>query len=477
MSSLKVKLGILAAGLMLSGCMQATTYEATNQTNFKPRDKELLAKIRYTNAPVAEPFRRAIVDYHRKEAPGSIVVDSDNHYLYYVLNDGKAIRYGITVGEEAMAWSGIAKIGSMTEWPPWHPTKSEIERLGVPTFVAPGPDNPMGSRALYLYSGGKDTLFRIHGTNQPEYIGASISSGCIRMTNEDVIDLYNRVKMGTIVVVLEPHHGDSPFNSQMALQGGGSGSSRCSNRPRSVHDEIKSAGFTGAFLLAAWSASAGRSGVRLGASDLAASDFVGIGFGGDLARRGFIRPLGRQQRRDRRQRVPHVPLADLVIVVPLHQIEMDVVLVIPVRARPQHRGEPRAHRMQHALAQLARHRAVGERDRLAVGELHAANVERVGAAVFGQSGADHAVAAAAFERVEIVEIADDAAEACRQRRHVGADPVRDRGGHRAAQDRRGLDRDPVLVRQHHGLQPDQILAAATAGAMDVGNAGGDRDLF
>jgi lipoprotein-anchoring transpeptidase ErfK/SrfK len=163
------------------------------------------------------------VDYHRKEAPGSIVVDSDNHYLYYVLNDGKAIRYGITVGEEAMAWSGIAKIGSMTEWPAWHPTKGEIERLGVPTFVAPGPDNPMGSRAMYLYSGGKDTLFRIHGTNQPEYIGASISSGCIRMTNEDVIDLYGRAKIGTIVVVLEPHHGDSPFNSQMALQGGGSG--------------------------------------------------------------------------------------------------------------------------------------------------------------------------------------------------------------------------------------------------------------
>jgi lipoprotein-anchoring transpeptidase ErfK/SrfK len=222
MSSLIVKLGLVAAaGLMLSGCMEATTYEATNQNNFKPRDKELLAKIRYTNVPVAEPFRRAIVDYHRKETPGSILVDSDNHYLYYVLDNGKAIRYGITVGEEAMAWSGIAKIGSMTEWPPWHPTKGEIERLGVPTFVAPGPDNPMGSRALYLYSGGKDTLFRIHGTNQPEYIGASISSGCIRMTNEDVIDLYSRVKMGSIVVVLEPHHGDSPFNSQMALQGGG----------------------------------------------------------------------------------------------------------------------------------------------------------------------------------------------------------------------------------------------------------------
>jgi len=105
MSSLKVRLGILAAGLMLSGCMQATTYEVTNQTNFKPRDKELLSKVSYVKTPVPEAFRRAIVDYHRKEASGSIVVDSDHHYLYYVLDSGKAIRYGITVGEEAMAWS------------------------------------------------------------------------------------------------------------------------------------------------------------------------------------------------------------------------------------------------------------------------------------------------------------------------------------------------------------------------------------
>jgi lipoprotein-anchoring transpeptidase ErfK/SrfK len=218
--SLFAKLGLLAAGLMLAGCQTATHFEATNANQFKPRDKELLAKVRYDKSPIPQPFRRAIVDYHRKEAPGSILVDSDNHYLYYVLDGGKAIRYGITVGEEAMAWSGIAKVGAMTEWPAWHPTPGEIERLGVPKYVAPGPDNPMGSRALYLYSGGKDTLFRIHGTNQPEYIGASISSGCIRMTNEDVIDLYNRVKLGTVVVVLEPKHGDSPYNPKLALQGG-----------------------------------------------------------------------------------------------------------------------------------------------------------------------------------------------------------------------------------------------------------------
>src|ERR1700750_149144 len=129
MSSLKVTLGILAAGLMLSGCMQSANYEATNTNAFKPRDKELLAKIRYTNVPIPEPFRRAIVDYHRKEAPGSIVVDSDNHYLYYVLNDGKAIRYGITVGEEAMAWSGIAQIGGMTQWPGWHTIKNASARI------------------------------------------------------------------------------------------------------------------------------------------------------------------------------------------------------------------------------------------------------------------------------------------------------------------------------------------------------------
>ncbi len=223
MPSFASKLLLLAAGAMLAGCMQATTYEATSDASLKPRDKEYLSKVSYDKVPVAQPFRRAIVDFHRKELPGSIVVDSDNHYLYYVLEGGKAIRYGITVGEEAMAWSGIAKVGAMNEWPDWHPTKGEIARLGVPTFVKGGPDNPMGSRAIYLYSGGKDTLFRIHGTNQPEYIGASISSGCIRLTNEDVIDLYNRVKMGSVVVVLDPKQGDSPFNSKMAMQGGNGG--------------------------------------------------------------------------------------------------------------------------------------------------------------------------------------------------------------------------------------------------------------
>jgi lipoprotein-anchoring transpeptidase ErfK/SrfK len=220
MSSLKAKLGILVAGLMLSGCMQTATYQPAPEATLKPADKAQLAKAKYAKV-VNEPFRRAIVDYHRKEMPGTIVVDSDNHYLYLVQDGGKAIRYGITVGEEALAFSGIAKVGNMAEWPKWTPTADIHKRIeGLPASVPGGVDNPLGARALYLYQGGRDTLFRIHGTNQPEYIGASISSGCIRMTNEDVIDLYSRVKLGTVVVVLEPKHGDSPYNSKMALQGG-----------------------------------------------------------------------------------------------------------------------------------------------------------------------------------------------------------------------------------------------------------------
>src|SRR4029450_5964858 len=113
MSALKAKLGILAAGLMLSGCMQATNYQPAPEASLKPNDKAQLAKARYAKVAVAEPFRRAIVDFHRKEAPGSIVVDSDNHYLYFVQDGGKAIRYGVTVGEEGLAFSGIARIGNI----------------------------------------------------------------------------------------------------------------------------------------------------------------------------------------------------------------------------------------------------------------------------------------------------------------------------------------------------------------------------
>jgi len=209
---------LLTLGCLLGGCLQSTL-EPAPETSMKPRDKQLLANAPYdTKTPIPVPFQRHIVDYHRKEAPGTIVVDQDNHFLYLVQADSKAIRYGITVGEEAQNWSGVAKIGNMTEWPSWTPTAGEHQRLGnIPSFVSGGPHNPMGARAMYLFSDNKDTLFRIHGTNQPEYIGFSVSSGCIRLTNEDVIDLYNRVKVGTPVVVIAPGHGDSPYNPKVAL--------------------------------------------------------------------------------------------------------------------------------------------------------------------------------------------------------------------------------------------------------------------
>jgi lipoprotein-anchoring transpeptidase ErfK/SrfK len=214
---------LVALGLLMAGCVQSTL-EPASEAGMKPRDKELLAKAPYEQASIPEPYRRHIVDYHRKEAPGTIVVDTDARYLYFVLASGKAIRYGVTVGEDAQIWSGVAKIGNMTEWPSWTPTPGEHERLGnIPKFVSGGPHNPMGARALYLFTNGKDTLFRIHGTNQPEYIGSAISSGCIRLTNEDVIDLYNRVKIGNPVVVLAPGQGDSPANPRVAFTGGRDG--------------------------------------------------------------------------------------------------------------------------------------------------------------------------------------------------------------------------------------------------------------
>jgi lipoprotein-anchoring transpeptidase ErfK/SrfK len=203
--------------------MQSTLEPASN-ASLTERDKKLLASAPYEQATIPEPYRRHVVTYHRKETAGTIVVDSDARYLYYVLPQGKAIRYGVTVGEEALAFSGVARVGRKEEWPSWTPTADIKKRLGnIPSYVAGGPHNPMGARALYIYEGSRDTLYRVHGTNQPEYIGHAISSGCIRLTNEDIIDLYNRVKPGSPVVVLAPGQGDSPTNPQIAFTGGRAG--------------------------------------------------------------------------------------------------------------------------------------------------------------------------------------------------------------------------------------------------------------
>jgi lipoprotein-anchoring transpeptidase ErfK/SrfK len=186
--------------------------------NFTARDRQQLANPPYRQAWIPPAYRRQVVHYHRKEAPGTILVDTDARHVYLVLPEGKAIRYGAIVGEDAQAWSGVATVGRKEEWPGWTPTAGEKRRLGpLPDYVEGGAANPMGARALYLYANGQDTLYRIHGTNQPGWIGHAISSGCIRLTNEDVIDLYSRVKTGAIVVVLGPRQGAPRTTSANAL--------------------------------------------------------------------------------------------------------------------------------------------------------------------------------------------------------------------------------------------------------------------
>jgi lipoprotein-anchoring transpeptidase ErfK/SrfK len=144
-------------------------------------------------------FRRQVVSYQTVEPPGTIIVDTSHTYLYLVLGNGQAMRYGIGVGRQGFTWAGTERVSRMKEWPDWFPPKEMIQRQPyLPRFMAGGDTNPLGARALYLGS----TEYRIHGTNQPSTIGTYVSSGCIRLTNEDISDLYTRVNVGTRVVVL-----------------------------------------------------------------------------------------------------------------------------------------------------------------------------------------------------------------------------------------------------------------------------------
>jgi lipoprotein-anchoring transpeptidase ErfK/SrfK len=144
-------------------------------------------------------LRRQIVSYSGREAPGTIVIDTPNTYLYLVLGNGQAMRYGIGVGRDGFRWSGVQTIARKAEWPDWHPPAEMVARQPyLPRFMAGGPSNPLGARALYL----GNSIYRIHGTNAPSTIGGRVSSGCIRMLNEDVTDLYSRVNVGTKVIVL-----------------------------------------------------------------------------------------------------------------------------------------------------------------------------------------------------------------------------------------------------------------------------------
>ena len=159
-------------------------------------------------APLVEPPKaadgpgalvRQVVDYASRQAPGTVIIDTKNTFLYFVLNDAQAMRYGIGVGREGFTWSGEQTVARKAEWPDWHPPAEMVSRQPyLPRFMAGGPGNPLGARAMYL----GETEYRIHGTNKPDTIGKRVSSGCIRLTNEDVVDLYERVKVGAKVIVL-----------------------------------------------------------------------------------------------------------------------------------------------------------------------------------------------------------------------------------------------------------------------------------
>jgi lipoprotein-anchoring transpeptidase ErfK/SrfK len=199
-------LGALAIGAMAFSCSALASplplfpFIMTPPAQYAPPPAQ--ASPSEDNGSVVEMparLKRQVVSYATHEAPGTVIIDTPNTYLYYVIGGGRAIRYGIGVGRDGFTWSGVQSVTKKAEWPDWTPPAEMIARQPyLPRHMAGGPGNPLGARAMYL--GG--TVYRIHGTNAPETIGTRVSSGCIRLTNEDVSDLYSRVNVGTKVIVL-----------------------------------------------------------------------------------------------------------------------------------------------------------------------------------------------------------------------------------------------------------------------------------
>lgn len=168
-----------------------------------------IVQVVQSKKPKAEFWRKKVM-LKTTEQPGTIIIDTNTKYLYFVEGNNRATRYGVGVGREGFGWSGTVKVGRKAEWPDWRPPATMIARerrkgRNIPSYVKGGPNNPLGARALYLYKGGRDTIFRIHGTNQPWTIGQNMSSGCIRMMNKDVEHLYSRAGVGSKVIVIGPN--------------------------------------------------------------------------------------------------------------------------------------------------------------------------------------------------------------------------------------------------------------------------------
>ena len=189
-----VPLLALAAALPLAGC-----FRATPDPILSARDAAYMALM--PPAEIDPHFARYQIADPTGEPPGTVVVDAKARQLYLVLPGQQAMRYGVTVGDEAFGWTGTAQIARKAEWPDWTPPAEMKKRWPHVAFTKGGPYSPLGARALYIYDGGHDTLYRIHGTNEPEKIGQAASSGCIRMRNIDVVDLHDRVPLGARVVV------------------------------------------------------------------------------------------------------------------------------------------------------------------------------------------------------------------------------------------------------------------------------------
>jgi lipoprotein-anchoring transpeptidase ErfK/SrfK len=192
---------------MLSFLQPPTQTEITQQQQQQIQPQAAASDTGDENGQLAPRLQKQIVNYATEEAPGTIIVDTPHTFLYYVLGNGKALRYGIGVGREGFTWAGVKSVVRKTEWPDWYPPSEMLQRQPyLPRMMAGGPGNPLGARAMYI--GG--TEYRIHGTNDPATIGKHVSSGCIRMTNDNAIDLYNRVQVGAKVIVLpqtaEPTH-------------------------------------------------------------------------------------------------------------------------------------------------------------------------------------------------------------------------------------------------------------------------------
>jgi lipoprotein-anchoring transpeptidase ErfK/SrfK len=220
-SALVLVSAVLLAPVAVSSAANAQTFGyASAQPGAYPGDEVLASD----EGATPERLRRAVVAFDTKEAPGTIIIDTANTTLYYVLGQGRAIRYGVGVGRDGFTWSGVQTVSRKAEWPDWHPPAEMIARQPyLPRFMAGGPGNPLGARAMYL----GNSQYRIHGTNDPSTIGKFVSSGCIRLTNEDVVDLFSRVDVGAKVVVLPKH---APVMAR-----GGDTRTSISVRPASAH--------------------------------------------------------------------------------------------------------------------------------------------------------------------------------------------------------------------------------------------------